>query len=137
MAERHHCDVALIRIAALVHGVIKEVANVKAFLADRGTAGNVIHQIIRVARESQAEATPSSLEGRILHDAHLLEGDDHFLITKGLVTGSARGQSLAQTVEYMERQFRLYRCCFPENQEEMARRLDIARRYLKNLKAVM
>jgi len=42
------------------------------------------------------------LEGKILHDAHIIEGGKSYLITKCLITGSVRGQSLLETIDYIE-----------------------------------
>ena len=45
---------------------------------------------------------PETLEGKILHDAHVLEGGKPYLVVKTLITGSVRGQSLLDTLKYME-----------------------------------
>jgi len=38
------------------------------------------------------------MEGKILHDAHMIEGGKIYLIVKSLITGSVRGQTLEQTI---------------------------------------
>lgn len=38
-----------------------------------------------------------------MHDAHVLEGGKAYLIVKTLITGSVRGQSLVETLDFMER----------------------------------
>ncbi|MGB4100665.1 MAG: hypothetical protein WBK91_01980 [Alphaproteobacteria bacterium] len=93
------------RLAAglILHGVIYEAnmeERVKALLMRETGNADETAKIIHVAWESQKESPPETLEGGILHDAHLLEGDENFLITKCLVTGTARGQKLDQTVRY-------------------------------------
>ena len=37
-----------------------------------------------------------------MHDAHVLEGGKTYLIIKTLITGSLRGQSLVETLEFMK-----------------------------------
>ena len=134
-AELHPCDLAILRVAAQLHGVVKSREfEIRQFLGGHGVAEDEIDQIIEVVRESEKEVEPQTREGQLLHDAHLLEGDENFLITKSLVTGSARGQSLAETVAYLEDHLGEYRCCLPAHQLEYERRLDIARRYLALLK---
>lgn len=38
-----------------------------------------------------------------MHDAHVLEGGKAYLIVKTLITGSVRGQSLTDTLKYMQK----------------------------------
>jgi len=134
-AEGYPCELAVLRVAAQLHGIVKShELEIREFLAGHGVAEDEIDQVIEVARESEKEAEPRTREGQLLHDAHLLEGDENFLITKSLVTGSARGQSLAETVAYLEAHLGEYRCCLPAHQLEYERRLDIARRYVALLK---
>ncbi len=45
---------------------------------------------------------PETIEGKVLHDAHVLEGGKSYLMVKTLITGSVRGQSLEDTLEYMK-----------------------------------
>ena len=136
LAESYPCNVQLLRVAAQLHGIVKshEFA-IREFLIDHGATADEIDHVIEAARESEKESEPRSREGRLLHDAHLLEGDENFLITKSLVTGSARGQSLAETIAYLETHLDAYRCCLAENQIEYERRVQIARRFLALLKA--
>ena len=58
--------------------------------------------IVKISYESQRTEIPESIEGKILHDAHLIEGGKVYLITKCLITGSVRGQSLLETINYIE-----------------------------------
>jgi len=97
------CDNKLLVSGLILHGVIYEEGmegRVKEFLSGKAYKTDEIAKIIHVAWDSQKESRPETLEGGILHDAHLLEGDENFIITKVLVTGTARDQKLSQTVEF-------------------------------------
>ncbi|MDR6550941.1 hypothetical protein [Paenibacillus qinlingensis] len=61
-----------------------------------------IEKIIKVSWESQKDEVPETLEGKLLHDAHMIEGGKTYLIVKTLCTGTARGQSLEQTLDFIE-----------------------------------
>ncbi|MBX2872992.1 MAG: hypothetical protein KTR30_12850 [Saprospiraceae bacterium] len=68
--------------------------SIRHFFASTGVSLDVTDLIIEVAWESQKEERPTTPEGLLLHDAHLLEGGKYFEIIKSLITGSVRGQSL-------------------------------------------
>jgi uncharacterized protein len=130
------CDEQLLSLAVCLHGVIySHEREIRALLAEYDVSEDDVERLVAVAWESQKESPPETMEGMILHDAHLLEGDENFLITKTLVTGSARGQSLAQTVAYFDAHVGQHRCCLPENQRELERREAIAREYMGKLRA--
>lgn len=74
-------------------------------------------KIIQIAWESQRPEIPETLEGKILHDAHVLEGGRTYLVVKTLITGSVRGQDLRQTLDYMkEHVLGKNRCYLPETE---------------------
>ncbi len=61
-----------------------------------------IETILQIAWESQRSEVPETLEGKILHDAHVLEGGKTYMVVKTLITGSLRNQSLLETLEYLK-----------------------------------
>ncbi len=127
-------DSSLIQCAALLHGVVySHESQIIEFLRSEGVPDTAVDGALSVAWESQKESPPATVEGKILHDAHLLEGDENFLVTKALVTGSVRGQSLRASAEYLERQLGTLRCVDSENQKEYERREMIAREYIAKL----
>ncbi len=135
-AEHYPCNVGILRLAVQLHGIVNshELA-IREFLTGRGVTAGEIDQVIEAARESEKESEARTPEGQLLHDAHLLEGDENFLITKSLVTGSARGQTLEETIAYLEAYLDAYHCCLPANQIEYERRVHIARRFVASLKS--
>jgi uncharacterized protein len=72
----------ILEAAAYFHGFIySHEKEVRRFLAKMRVEPSSAERIVRVAWESQKESAPRTQEGKILHDAHVLEGDDFFMIT--------------------------------------------------------
>lgn len=98
-----HVDPSIVEAALMLHGIIYTIEpEIRQFLTSIGLPQPVLEMIIKVAWESQKEERPITPEGLLLHDAHLLEGGKFFEIIKSLITGSVRGQSLLQTLDYIE-----------------------------------
>jgi len=108
---------------------------VKQFLRKEGLSKQRIKQIIQVAWESHKEAKPKTIEGKILHDAHLIEGGKTFMIVKSLITGTLRGQNLQETIKYIEENLLgKFRCYLPESQKLYEEKENFTREFLKELK---
>ena len=91
-------------LATYFHGfVYKEENRIRQWLEEQNYQPEQISRILQIAWESQRSEVPETMEGKILHDAHVLEGGKTYLIVKTLITGSVRGQSLEETLEYMNR----------------------------------
>jgi len=132
------CDMMALIGGLVLHGVIYEEgmdARVNEFLSDK-VSGSEIAKIILVSWDSQKESRPETLEGGILHDAHLLEGDDNFLITKTLVTGTARGQKLNQTVKFFFEHVATLKPLyyFDTTKSEYENRLNRAKKFFSSLR---
>ncbi|WP_242220210.1 hypothetical protein [Bacillus cereus group sp. BfR-BA-01380] len=131
-------DKDLLVFGSYLHGVIYKEnirTEVKDFLKKIGFSDEKIMKIIEVAEGSQKDGKPLSLEAKILHDAHLLEGGETFLIVKSLITGSLRGQSLLETIIYMENNIiNKHRCYLPENIEKYKEKETFAFEFLSKLK---
>lgn len=90
-------------LAMYFHGFIySDEEKIRDWLSERGYNNSEIDRIVNIAWESQRSKIPKSIEGKILHDAHVLEGGRNYLVVKTLITGSVRGQTLMQTLEYMK-----------------------------------
>lgn len=90
-------------LAAYFHGFIyREEEKIKQWMAAQSFHEEKIAKTIKIAWESQRSEVPETLEGKILHDAHVLEGGKTYLVVKALITGSVRGQSLPDTLHYMK-----------------------------------
>lgn len=89
--------------AMYFHGFIySDESKIREFLNNSNVDKKRIERIVKISYESQRCEVPETLEGKILHDAHVLEGGKNYLIVKTLITGSLRGQTLEQTLEYMK-----------------------------------
>ena len=103
-------------LAMYFHGFIYSHENViRDWLQSKAVAEDEIEAIVKIAWESQRSEEPETLEGKILHDAHVLEGGKTYLVVKTLITGSVRGQSLEQTLNYMKNKvLQTNKCYLPE-----------------------
>jgi uncharacterized protein len=129
-------DEELILCGAYFHGIVRQhEPRVVEFLTVNGLCTDRIRRIVQVARESLKDEDAESLEGKILHDAHLTEGGRTFVIVKSLMTGAARGQTLEQTIDYFERNILgRFACCLPVAQQKYEEQNDFAREVLRDLK---
>lgn len=90
--------------AAYFHGFIySDEAVIGDWLRSQHVEEEKIRFIVTVANESQRPEIPKTLEGKILHDAHVIEGGKQYSIVKCLITGSVRGQTLLHTIDYIEK----------------------------------
>ena len=120
----YQVDEECLLLAMYFHGFIyKDEIAIRRWMAQNNYSEDVIAKVIQVAWESQRNEVPETLEGKILHDAHVLEGGKTYLVVKTLITGSVRGQSLEDTLKYMEQNVLERNECFlPETKplcEEM------------------
>lgn len=105
----------LAEIALYFHGIIySHEQQIKDYLTDKNLPTEEIDLIIKIAWESQKENKPSTKEGLMLHDAHMLEGGRNFEIIKSLITGSVRGQTLEETMIYIEKNLLEKGKCYTE-----------------------
>lgn len=96
-------DEECLTLAVYFHGFIyRDEDKIKRWMLEHNFDEEMISKTITIAWESQRNEIPETMEGKILHDAHVLEGGKTYLIVKTLITGSVRGQSLLDTLNYME-----------------------------------
>lgn len=96
-------DMDILLYATYFHGFIySDETVITHWLKLQNISSTDIHKILTVAWESQKYKTAKTLEGKILHDAHMIEGGKNYLIVKSLITGSLRGQTLNETITYIE-----------------------------------
>lgn len=109
-------DEECLMLATYFHGFIySDEKRIKLWLAEQGYDKKTIAKTIKIAWESQRSEKPKTIEGKILHDAHVLEGGKTYVIVKTLITGSVRGQSLIDTLNFMEKNvLNKNKCYLPE-----------------------
>lgn len=99
---KYEIDRECLVLATYFHGfVYRDEPAIRSWMHAKGYENKYIDAVIKVALESQRPEVPTTLEGKILHDAHVLEGGRTYLVVKTLITGSVRGQSLEQTMDFM------------------------------------
>lgn len=129
-------DMELVKYGCYFHGMIHVAEQeIKNYLINNGIRQERIERILEVSIESHANEIPETFEGKLLHDAHLIEGGKTFLIVKSLCTGSARGQTIEETIKIIEERILGKRKCYlPEAisiHEEME---QFSREFLNDLK---
>lgn len=109
-------DYDVLILALYFHGFIySDQSAIRGWLKENGFEESEIADIVEVAWESQRKEIPKTMEGKLLHDAHILEGGKTYTVVKTLITGSIRGQSLKQTLQYMENHvLNQNKCYLPE-----------------------
>ena len=82
-------------LAVYFHGFIyKDEAAIITWLREYGYSEAQIGKIVQIAWESQRKEIPATLEGKILHDAHILEGgktykdSDHWFCKRTVFKGN-------------------------------------------------
>lgn len=136
IANRYEHDLQLLALGAYFHGTFAcKEAEIRQFLEGKLQPDEIDH-VVQVAWESQKESQAETIEGKILHDAHLLESGKTFMITKSLVTGTARGQSLEEKLHYLEEKILgKFQCYLPELQRRYAEKEEYTRLFLQDLRS--
>jgi uncharacterized protein len=137
LSRKHPANGRILTYAAYFHGIDlkKHEAALAGFLKSQGLQKKEIDRTLAAARESKKESRPKTVEGMILHDAHLTEGGSTFLAVKSLVAGLQRGSSLAEIIHYFEKHIDgRFRCYLPENRKIYSEREGFARHFFSDLK---
>ncbi len=123
--------------ALYFHGFIyTEETAVRKWLDLEGIDAKKADFIIRISLESQRPEIPETLEGKILHDAHVLEGGKNYLVVKTLITGSVRGQDLPRTLDFMKNNVLDRNSCYlPETIPLCEEMNSYARQFLSELES--
>lgn len=101
--SNYNVDKNCLKLATYFHGFIySDEQKIRQWLLSQNFDEETISKTVKIAWESQRSEVPETIEGKILHDAHVLEGGKTYLIVKTLITGSVRGQSLTETLKFME-----------------------------------
>ena len=105
-------------LAMCFHGFIySDEERIREWLLEHNYNTTDIDMIVKIAWESQRTEIPETIEGKILHDAHILEGGKTYTVVKTLITGSVRGQTLKETLDFMQKNvLNKGKCYLPETQ---------------------
>ncbi|WBW97503.1 hypothetical protein [Oceanirhabdus sp. W0125-5] len=132
----HKADKDILTYSAYFHGFIYNSEQmIIDWLKTQEISTDMVKKIITVAWESQKDEEAMTLEGKILHDAHMIEGGKTYLIVKSLITGSVRGQTLEQTIKYVEDNILGKGVCYlPEAQDIYSQQQKFAKEFIYDLK---
>jgi uncharacterized protein len=136
LSKKYKIDKEVLIYGAYFHGIIySKEEEIKKFLKTKEIPNEKIDKIVIAAWESQKDSKPKTIEGKILHDAHLIEGGKTFLIVKSLITGTIRGQTLEETISYIEENLiGKFKCYLPEAQKIYKEKERFTKEFLKDLK---
>jgi uncharacterized protein len=125
-----------IRYGAYFHGVIKtDPEAFNNYFEDLFFDKSEINRLFEITMSSHSDMVPQSLEGKVLHDAHILEGETSFYFLKCIITGSYRQQTLQETIDIIENNVIGKSVCYlQENIIELSKREMQARILLDDLK---
>ncbi|NHN33368.1 hypothetical protein [Paenibacillus agricola] len=129
-------DTDLIYYGCYFHGFIYLREDlIRDYLEKQGLGEEKVGKIVKTSWESQKDKIPETLEGKLLHDAHMIEGGKTYLIVKSLCTGTARGQSLEQTLDYFENYvIGKGECYLPEAQAIFFEMQEFANAFIRDLR---
>lgn len=113
---RYDVDYDSLLLALYFHGFIySNQADIEQWLKAQGMNDEEIAKVVKLSWESQRPEIPETLEGKLLHDAHVLEGGKTYTVVKTLITGSVRGQTLEQTLDFIKKNvLNNNKCYLPE-----------------------
>lgn len=137
MSKKHKADLSILTLVAYFHGVDLKLhrQDVTDYLRGQGFKMKHIERTLQATSESGTKSIPKTAEGRILHDAHLLEGGLTFHVVKSLITGASRGDSISQIIDYFDSNINgKYRCYLPESKLLYREKEAFAREFFRNLK---
>jgi uncharacterized protein len=137
ISRKHHADDEILTYAAYFHGIDerRHEADLMRFMASQGLSRRKAAEILRVASESHKQSEPRTIEGKILHDAHLVVGGRTLMVANFLVTGALRGYSIGHTITYFEENVDgRFKCYLPETRATYSRMEKFAREFFQDLK---
>lgn len=135
-AGNYEVNMDIIICAGYFHGIIYLAEGpIIEWLKNHQIPDDIIDRIIGAAWESQKDETEASLEGKVLHDAHAIEGGKTYLIVKSLISGAARGQTLEQIINHIENSVIDKGMCYlPQAQKIYAEEQNFAKSFIIDLK---
>ncbi len=137
IAERHPCDTESLRLAANLHGITMAYrTEISEFLSSHSYSQQQIEKIRSIALE-YLDKSLKTTEGKIIFDAHLIEGGKTFHVMKSLAIDLSSGRTIAQSIKSLEKWSFSQECCFSENQPVFDEYRAYALTFLEDVKRDM
>lgn len=139
LSESDKVDDEVLVFGAHFHGLVGEHDSaIRSFLAALGLEADRIELIITVAWESGKASHPQTGEGAYLHDAHLIEGGKAFGVAKWLITEALRGQTLEETLDFIESNLLgEFTCVTPRARALYAEQEEFTREFVAELRQAL
>jgi len=137
ICAKYHVDKEVLTYAAYFHGIneSRHASSLTRFLVSQGLTKGMAKKIMQVASESHKGSVPRTIEGKILHDAHLVVGGKEFMVTRFLITGAVRGFTIEHTINYFEEEWdRKFKCYLPETRRRYSEMEKFGRVFFRDLK---
>lgn len=137
ISKKYQTDGQILTCAGYFHGIDerRHRGNLMKFLVSQGLPRRKAVKILRVASESHKESRPKTIEGKILHDAHLVIGGRTLMVANFLVTGALRGFPIEHTINYFEEDVDgRFKCYLPETRQRYSEMERFAREFFRDLK---
>lgn len=94
-----------------------------------------IDKIIEVTWESQSKNEPTTLEGKLLHDSHTIEGGKEYFVLKPLLVGTVMKQPIEKTIRFITDVLLANKKYYlPETKEYIDEIYEYANEFIHNLK---
>jgi len=137
ISKKYQTDGEILTCATYFHGIDgrRHRGNLTEFLVSQGLPRRKAVKILRVASESHKESRPRTIEGKILHDAHLVVGGRTLMVANFLVTGALRGFPIEHTINYFEKEVDgRFKCHLPEMRQRYSEMEGFTREFFRDLR---
>ena len=117
VSGHYQADREVLTCAAFFNGIFerRHRVDLMRFLVSQGLSRRKAAKILKVATESYKGSIPRTIEGKILHDAHLVVGGRSLMVANFLVTGALRGFPIEHTINYFQEEVDgKFKCYLPE-----------------------
>lgn len=131
-------DNTMLVYGAFFHGFDKKhKQKIIKFLSLNKLSKQDVSKVLQTTSEVHNNTNPLSTEGKILHDAHLLEGGLYSIVLKSLVTGFDRKWSLIKTVRYIENKIGSFECNYAYTRNLYHEREEFAKKFTSQMRAFL
>lgn len=133
---KYDIDMEIIIYAAYFHEFIDESKEeLLNWLITQEISEDRIEKIIKLAMEMHKDEAPNSIEGKVLHDAHMIEGKKTYLVIKALIIGCSKKQTMEETINYIENSLANKKnCCLPQSEKFYFEQQEYTKEFIQTLR---
>lgn len=125
-----------VTFGAYFHGAVHYGEGpIQDWLQAKGYEPEDIRRMIKVTWESQSKNEPTTLEGKLLRDAHTIEGEKEYFVLKPLLVGTVMKQPIERTIRFItDTVLADKKCYLPETKKYIDEIYEYAAEFIRNLK---